>query len=93
MNPFTIVFLSVSSLIFLFGLYALFFKKKHYWIPILLPHALGIMMILLGQTVQVSGGSFADVMYTILGVLAHLIALVIGLITVVLQHRKEKLSV
>ncbi|HOI84712.1 MAG TPA: hypothetical protein PLP48_01420 [Acholeplasmataceae bacterium] len=88
MNGFTITVLSVSGLIFLFGLYQVIKLKKRFWIPTLIFILLGIVMIILGQTVTVTGGSFADVMYTVFGVFALLIALIIGIITAIIQSKR-----
>lgn len=92
MNGFTITVLSVSSLIFLFGLYHVIKLKKHFWIPSLIFILIGVIMIVLGQTVTVTGGSFADVMYTVFGVFALLIALVIGIITAIIQSKRAPLG-
>lgn len=88
MNTFTIIVLSVSGLLLLYGLYQLIRYKKRFWIPIIIFLFIGFLMIVLGQTVTVTGGSFADVMYTVLGVFSLIIALIIGLITLVIQSRK-----
>jgi hypothetical protein len=88
MNGFTIIVISISSLIFLFGSYQVIKFKKRFWIPSLLFVLIGIIMIVLGQTVTVTGGSFADVMYTVFGVFTLLIALVIGIITAIIQAKK-----
>lgn len=88
MNTFTIIVLSVSGLLLLYGLYQLIRYKKRFWIPIIIFLFIGFLMIVLGQTVIVTGGSFADVMYTVLGVFSLIIALIIGLITLAIQSRK-----
>lgn len=88
MNTFTIIVLSVSGLLLLYGLYQLIRYKKRFWIPIIIFLFIGFLMIVLGQTVTVTGGSFADVMYTVLGVFSLIIALIIGLITLAIQSRK-----
>ena len=92
MNEFTIIVLSVSGLSLLYGIYQLIRFKKRYWIPIIIFLFLGFLMIVLGQTVPVTGGSFADVMYTVFGVFSLIIALIIGLITLAVQSRKNKES-
>lgn len=92
MNEFTITVLSISGLILFFGLYQLIRFKKRYWIPIVIFLFIGFLMILLGQTVSVTGGSFADVMYTVFGVFSLLIALIVGLVTWAIQSRKHKES-
>jgi heme A synthase len=90
MNTFTIVFLSISVLSLSYGLFLVIKQKKRYWIPSLIFLALSILMIILGQTVTVTGGSFADVMYTVLGVFLALLAVVVMLITLFIQSRKHK---
>lgn len=92
MNNFTIVVLSISSLTLFFGIYQMFWKKKWYWIPIEILIALGIVMLVLGQTTEVTGGSFADVMYTVFGVFLLFLALIVGLIISWIQSRKNKES-
>jgi|GEM_PF-1996980 uncharacterized membrane protein len=90
MNTFTIVFLSITGLILIYGLYLIIKQKKRYWITSVLFLALGMIMIILGQTVTVTGGSFADVMYTVLGVFLSLISVIAALITLFIQSRKHK---
>jgi len=90
MNTFTIVFLSITGLILIYGLYLIIKQKKRYWITSVLFLALGMIMIILGQTVTATGGSFADVMYTVLGVFLSLISVIAALITLFIQSRKHK---
>ncbi|HAX02574.1 MAG: hypothetical protein A2Y45_01960 [Tenericutes bacterium GWC2_34_14] len=90
MNTFTIVFLSITGLILIYGLYLILKQKKRYWITSILFLALGITMVILGQTVTVTGGSFADVMYTVLGVFLTLLSVIAALITLFIQSRKQK---
>lgn len=88
MNTFTLIVLSIASLVLIFGSYQVFRYKKRFWIPTLVFVLIGIIMIVLGQTVEVTGGSFADVMYTVFGVFALLLAIIIGIITAMIQSKR-----
>ncbi len=88
MNPFTIIVLILSLLGLIGTLYLVFFKKKRAWLISSLFLAFGLVMIILGQTVTTTGGSFADVIYTVFGVFSIIIALISALIIAAIQSRK-----
>ncbi|RJX24101.1 MAG: hypothetical protein C4537_07210 [Acholeplasma sp.] len=88
MNPFTIIVLILSSLGLLGTLYLAIIKKKRAWFISSFFFVFGLLMIILGQTVSTTGGSFADVIYTVFGVFSLIIALISALITWAVQARK-----
>ena len=90
MNSFTIVVLLISLLGLLGTLYLVFLKKKRIWLITSLFITFAMVMIILGQTVSATGGSFADVIYTVFGVFSFIIALISALILWAVQARKAK---
>lgn len=92
MNPFTIIVLVLTSLGLIGTLYLVFFKKKRAWLISSLFLLFGLLMIILGQTVTTTGGSFADVIYTVFGVFSIILALISSLVIGVIQARKAHKS-